>query len=128
MSDMSTYLGDALLNWIKNSGTILATKPTTISCSLWNGDPDSAGSQVTGTINLTTQSVTWGSVSARALSNSADISFGTANASGTVTYVVLADNATYASGNQICKKSITSVGITNGLAVKILTGNLTLSY
>jgi hypothetical protein len=115
MSDMSTYLGDALLNWMKNSGTILATKPTTTYVSLWNGDPDAAGTQVTGTINLTTQAITWGSVSARALSNNADISFGTANSSGTVTYVVIADNATYASGNQLCKKSISSVSITNGL-------------
>lgn len=126
MSDTSTYVGDKLLNWIK--GTAFGTAPTTISVSLWNGDPDASGTQVTGTINLTTQSIVWGSVASRALSNNGDISFGTANASGTVTYVVLADNATYASGNQICKKSIASVSITNGLAVKILSGNLTLSY
>jgi hypothetical protein len=123
---MSSYLGDKLLNWIK--GTAFGTAPSTTYVSLWNGDPDSAGTQVTGTVNLTTQSITWGSVATRALSNSADISFGTANSSATVTYVVIADNATYASGNQLCKKSISSVSITNGLAVKILTGNLTLSY
>jgi hypothetical protein len=126
MSDTSAYVGDKLLNWIK--GTTFGTAPTTTYVSLWNGDPDAAGTQVTGTINLTTQAITWGSVSSRAMSNSGDISFGTANNTGTVTYVVIADNATYASGNQICKKSISSVSITNGLAVKILSGNLTLSY
>lgn len=126
MSDTSAYVGDKLLNWIK--GTTMGTAPTTIYASLWNGDPDAAGTQVTGTVGLTIQSITWGSVATRAMSNSADITFGTASGSATVTYVVLGDNTVYASGNQICKKSITSTSITNGLVVKILTGNLTLSY
>lgn len=126
MSDTSIYVGDKLLNWIK--GTTMGTAPASVFVSLWNGDPDSAGAEVTGTINLTSQAVTFGAVSARAMSNSADLSFGTANASGTVTFVVLADNATYAGHNQLAKKSITSAAIANGLVVKILTGNLTLSY
>lgn len=126
MSDMSAYVGDKLLGWIK--GTTMGTAPTTISVSLWDGDPDSAGTEVTGTVGLTTQSVTWSSVSARAMHNSADISFGTASGSASVSYVVLADNATYASGNQIAKKSISAASISSGLVVKILTSNLTLSY
>lgn len=126
MSDTSTYVGDKLLNWL--NGTTMGTAPAAVYASLWNGDPDSAGSEVTGTINLTSQAVTFGSVSARAMSNSGDITFGTANSTGTVTYVVLADNATYGSGHQLCKKSISSAAISAGLVVKILTGNLTLSY
>jgi hypothetical protein len=126
VTDTSVYVGDKLLNWIK--GTTFGTAPTNVYVSLWNGDPDSAGTEVTGTVSLTTQAVTFGSVSSRAMSNSGDISFGTASGSASVTYVVLADNATYGSGNQICKKSISTVSITNGLVVKILTGNLTLSY
>lgn len=126
MSDSSTYLGNKILGWI--GGTAFGTAPTTVYASLWNGDPDAGGVQVTGTINLTSQAITWGSVASRARSNSADINFGTANAGGTVTYVVIADNATYGSGNQIAKKQISPVSITNGLAVKILTGNLTASY
>lgn len=126
MSDTSTYVGDALLNWIK--GTVMPTAPTIIKVSLWNGDPDASGTEVTGTVSLTTQTVTFGSVAARAMSNNADINFGTAGGSATVTFVVLADNATYLSGHQITKKSITSTAITAGLVVKILSGNLTLSY
>lgn len=126
MSDSSVYLGDKLLNWIK--GSAFGTAPTTVYASLWNGDPDSAGTQVTGTVGLTTQAISWGTVGSRALSSNADISFGTASGSATVTFVVIADNATYASGNQICKKSISSTAISSGLAVKILSGNLTLSY
>lgn len=126
MSDTSVYVGDALLNWIKSSA--FPADPAAVYVSLWNGDPDAAGTEVTGTVNLTTQAVTFGAIAARAMSNNSDLSFGTANNTASVTYVVIADNATYASGNQICKKSITTVSITNGLAVKILTGNLTLSY
>jgi hypothetical protein len=126
MSDTSTYLGNALLNWIQNSGVILATKPTTVYASLWNGDPDAGGSEVTQTINLTRQAIVLAAVAARAESSSADITFGTANASGTVTYVAIFDSATV--GNQICKHAITSTAIANGNVVKILSGNLTLSY
>ena len=126
VTDTSVYLGDAILNWIKSSA--FPADPAAVYLSLWNGDPDGAGSEVTGTVNLTSQAVTFGAISSRAMSNGSDVTFGTANASATVTYVVLADNATYASGNQICKKSISSVAISNGLVVKILAGNLTLSY
>ena len=126
VTDTSVYLGDAILNWIKSSA--FPSDPAAVYLSLWNGDPDGAGTEVTGTVNLTTQAVTFGAISSRAMSNDADVTFGTANASASVTYVVLADNATYASGNQLCKKSISTVSVSNGLVVKILTGNLTLSY
>jgi hypothetical protein len=126
MSDSSAYVGDKLLNWIR--GTAMGAAPATIFASLWNGDPDSGGTQVTGTVSLTTQSITWTAVGSRSMSNSVTIAFGTASGSATVTYVVLADNATYASGNQIAKKLISSAAITNGQTVQILAGNLALSY
>lgn len=125
-TDSSTYVGDKLLNWIK--GTAFGTAPTNTYASLWNGDPNSGGTEVTGTVNLTRQAITFGAVAARAMSNSADIAFGTANALATVTFVAGYDSATAGAGNQIWTKSIASTGVTNGLAVKIITGNLTLSY
>lgn len=124
MSDMSSYLGDKLLNWMK--GTAFGTAPSTVYVALYNGDPDSGGTELTGTINLTRQGVTWGSVAARALANSAEVNFGTANNSGTATYVVLFDAST--SGNQLSKKSISSASITSGEKVAIAIGALTLSY
>lgn len=124
MSDMSGYLGDKLLNWIK--GSAFGAAPTNVYAALYNGDPDSGGTEVTGTVNLTRQAITWGAVSARAVSNSADIVYGTANSSATVTYVVLFD--AISTGNQISKKSISSASITNGEKVSIVTGSLTLSY
>lgn len=124
MSDMSAYVGDKLLNWIR--ATAMGTAPTTIYASLYNGDPDSGGSEVTGTVNLTRQAITWSAVSARAMSNSADITFGTANGSATATYVVLWDAAS--TGNQISKKLITTAAISNGEIVAIAAAALALSY
>lgn len=126
MSDTSAYVGDKLLNWIK--GTAMGAAPAGIFASLWNGDPNGSGTQVTGTINLTAQAVTFGALASRSMSNSGNLSFGTANAGGTVTFVVLADNAVYGSGNQIAKKLIPAASISNGTIVRILTGNLTLVY
>lgn len=125
-TDASTYVGDKLLNWIK--GTAFGAAPANVYASLWNGDPNSGGTEVTGTINLTRQAITFGAVSARAMSNSGDLSFGTANAGGTVTYVAIYDSGTAGAGNQICTKSVSTATVANGLAVKILTGNLTVSY
>ncbi len=124
MSDTAAYVGDKLLGWIK--GTTMGTAPATIYASLWNGDPDSGGAEVTQTINLTRQAITFGTVSARSCTTTGDLSFGTANSGGTVTYVAIYDSST--AGNEICKKSITSTAIANGNVVKILAGNLTLSY
>jgi hypothetical protein len=126
VTDSSVYLGDAILNWIKSSA--FPSDPANVYASLWNGDPDAAGTEVTGTVNLTRQAITFGAISSRAMSNSGDISFGTANASATVTYVAIYDSGTAGMGNEICKKLVSTASITNGLAVKILTGNLTLSY
>jgi hypothetical protein len=121
---MSSYLGDKLLNWIK--GTTFGTAPTTVYAVLYNGDPDSGGTELTGTINLTRQGVTWGSVGSRALSNSAEVNFGTANASGTATYVALFDASS--SGNQLSKKLISTASIVSGEKVAIAISALTLSY
>lgn len=126
MSDSSTYQGDALLNWVR--GTNMPAAPASTFVSLWNGDPDSGGTEVTGTVSLTAQGITWSTVAARSINNTADITFGTASGSATVTFVVIQTNVVYASGNQVAKKSIASVSITNGLAVKILATNLTLTY
>lgn len=125
VSDTSVYVGDKLLNWIKASA--FGAAPAAVYATLHSGDPaGTSANEVTGTVNLTRQAITFGAVSARAMSNSGDISFGTANASATVLYVAIYD--ANAAGNEICKKAVASTSITNGLAVKILTGNLTLSY
>jgi hypothetical protein len=121
---MSAYLGDKLLNWIK--GTAFGTAPASAYAALWNGDPDAGGTEVTGTVNLTRQAVTWGSVSSRALTNTAEVNFGTANAGATVTFVTLEDAAS--ASNRLSKKAIASAGVTSGEKVAIAAGALVLSY
>jgi hypothetical protein len=130
MSDTSSYLGDALLNWIRNSGVILATKPTAVFAALYNGDPDAGGTEQTGLVaGLTRQPITLANPpAARAMSSTADITFGTAGGAGTVTYVAIYDSVTSGAGNQIAKHNISTTAIANGNVVKILSGNITLSY
>lgn len=124
MSDLSTYLGDALLNWIKS--TAFPSDPAAVYAALYNGDPESGGTEVTGTINLTRQAITFGSIAARAMANSGEINFGTSNNTGTVTYVAIMDASS--SGNILTKKSITSASIANGEKVSIANGALSLTY
>ena len=124
MSDMSVYLGNELLNWL--NGSAFSAAPASVYAALYNGDPDAGGTEVTGTVALTRQAVTWGAVSARAMSNSAEVNFGTASASATATYVVLFDAAT--AGNELSKKLISTASITSGEKVAIAIGNLALSY
>lgn len=124
MSDMSTYLGDALFNWLKS--TAFPADPTNVYAALYDGDPAGAGVEVTGTANLTRQAITFGAIAARAMSNSVQIDFGTANASKDPDYVCIFDASS--GGNLLAKKLITEANIVNGEAVYIAAGNLELEY
>ena len=124
MSDLSTYLGDKLLNWFKASA--FGTAPSTVYAALYNGDPEGAGSEITGTINLARQAVSWGSVASRSVSNNAEVNFGNANSTGTVDYVVIMDASS--SGNILSKKSISSASIASGEKVSIASTALSLTY
>lgn len=127
MSDTSAYVGDKLLNWIK--GTAFGTAPATVYATLHSADPaGTSASEITGTLALTRQAITWSAVAARAMNNSADITFGTSSGSASVTYVAVYDSVTAGAGNEICKKLISTSSIVNGNVVKILATNLTLSY
>jgi hypothetical protein len=124
MSDMSAYLGDALLNWLKS--TAFPSDPAAVYASLWNGNPSSGGTEVTGTVGLTRQAVTFGSIAARAMANSAEVDFGDASGTATVTYVGLHDDPT--AGNLLAQKTVTSVGVDIGEKVAIAVGDLDVSY
>lgn len=124
MSDMSTYSGNALLNWVK--GTNMPAAPATVYAALFNGDPDASGVEVTGTISLTRSAIAWGAVASRSVANNAESSFGFANAGGTVSYVAIFDAAS--GGNQISKKAITAITISSGEKVAIASGALQLTY
>lgn len=124
MSDMSTYLGDALFNWLKS--TTFPADPAAVYASLWNGNPSSGGTEVTGTVALTRQAITFGAIVARAMANSAEIDFGDASGTATVTFVAIHDDPT--AGNLLAQKAVTSVGVDIGEKVAIAAGDLDVSY
>jgi|ERR1035437_313190 hypothetical protein len=135
-SDSSAYLGDALLNWI--SGTVggWATVPPALYVGLY-GTPDAlTGAELTGTVaayTLVSQNAKthFAAVASNAMSTNADLSFGTVTGSPANVFAVGISDATSAShnsGNQLCWKGISSTPLSAGLVVKILSGNLTLSY
>lgn len=124
MSDISVYLGNLLFNWLKS--TAFAADPAAVYAALYDGDPESGGVEVTGTVNLTRQAITFGSISARAMANSTVIDFGTANGSANPDYVCIFD--ANAAGNLLAKKAITEANIVNLEDVFISIGNLELTY
>lgn len=124
MTEASTFLGDKILNWLK--GTAFSAAPASIYASLWNGDPDAGGTEVTGTVNLTRQAITLGAVGSRQATTTATINFGTANGAASVSFFAIYDAST--NGNQLLKKAIPVGAISNGLPVRVLSGDLVLSY
>ena len=84
-SEISTYLTNAVLAWIK--GGAMPTAPTAVYMSLHNGDcgPDgTSGTDVTTTVRVAGRvEVTFGAVAARKMSNDAIVDFG--NSAGAVT-------------------------------------------
>ena len=135
-SDSSAYLGDALLNWIAGTVGGWATVPPALYVGLY-GTPDAlTGAQLCGTgpgYTLVSQDVKghFAAVGSNAMSTNADLSFGTVTGSPANVYAVGISDATASSansGNQLCWKGITPTPLSAGLVVKILSGNLTLSY
>ena len=127
MSGNSTYLGNALLNWVK--GSAMPTAPTTVYVALWNGDPTDAGTggtEVTTTIRTAGRlAATFGTVASKSMSNSAIVNFGAAAGAATVTYFAVFDAAS--AGNML-GSNILGIGggsVASGAAVSFAIGALT---
>lgn len=123
---IDTYLGDAILNWLKS--TAFPADPASIYVSLWNGNPQSGGVDVTATVDATgRKAVTFGAVAARAMANDADVDFGTADGAATVSYFAIHDAAS--AGNRLLSFALnTPRSISAGDPVKFAAGDLILSY
>lgn len=124
MTDTGTYLGDQLLNWLK--GDDIDPAPADVYFSLWNGDPEGAGVEITGTIGLTRTVIAFTAVASRAIENAALLDFGLSSGSGSVTYIAITDDAV--AGNVIQKKAIPATAIAINQTVRISAGNLSVSY
>jgi hypothetical protein len=123
MSEISTYLENALINATLRNTTY--TSVATVYVSLWTSDPTDAGSgtEVSGGSYART-AVTFGAPSSGVSTNSADVTFPTATGSwGTVGWIGINDAAT--SGNLLYHTPLdVAKAITTGDVFKIATGNL----
>ena len=130
MSEISTYLENALINATLRATTY--TAPATVYVSLWTSDPTDAGSgtevSTSGTgyartaVSFATASGTSGNVL-----NDADVTFPTATASwGTVGWIGINDAST--AGNLLYHSPLdTSKTIDSGDIFKISSGNLSVT-
>lgn len=123
MSEMSTYLENALINGTLRGTTY--TAPTTVYLALYTTDPTDAdtGTEVSGG-SYARQSITMGAPSNGVSTNSAAIEFPQATASwGTVAYIGIRDADT--AGNLLYHSPLdTSKTIDTGDIFKIASGSL----
>jgi hypothetical protein len=128
-SDLSKYIGNALLLW--TTGTAFPSAPVDTYCALFNGDPKASGTEVTTTISAGgREAITWDAVATDGADNvmttSADVDFGLAAAGATITHVAVMDAST--SGNVLMSKALNSpLVIETGDPVKVNAGDLSVT-
>ena len=128
MPGFSTYLQNAILNWTK--GTAMPTAPAAVYVGLFSADPTDAGTltnEVTTTVRTAGRlAVPFGSITtgsgASVMANTADVDFGPAAGSTTVTYFGVFDAAS--AGNMLASGTIPSGSITSGTDYKFAAGSL----
>ena len=115
----STFLGNEVLDHILDTGSYTAP---TIYVALFIGDPDGAGSEVSGGSYARIAHSAWDAASSKASENTGVITFATSTATwgGTIDYFALYDAAT--SGNMLgtgslsTSRTVTAAGITLSFA------------
>jgi hypothetical protein len=127
MAQLSVYSANALVNWISGVGNMPAA--TTVYLSLWNGDPESGGAEITSTVSagrIALTSMSTSSAGAGSSTNSSALTWtSSATGGGTLTYLGGSDAST--SGNLLWKQAISSNVINTGNAVQMLAGGLTIT-
>ena len=122
----ATVTSNKMLDWL--TGVASPSAAATRYLSIWNGDPQGAGSEVINTItgSATRPSVSFGAAAAGSSASNADVTFTTnAVGSATVNYVAIHTAAT--AGSVMASCAVTSKTITAGDSLKILSGNATVS-
>jgi hypothetical protein len=127
MAEMSNYLENALINaTLRNTSY---TTPTTVYLALYTSNPTDAdtGTEVTGN-GYARQSITFGSPSNGASSNTAAIEFPQATGSwGTVAYVGISDALT--TGNLLFHTPLdASKTIATGDVFRVAIGSLSVTF
>lgn len=123
MAGTSNYFGNAILNWIR--GVSMPAAPSAIYVALYNGDPDSGGTEVTTQVLASGRPTgTFSASTAKSISNTAVIDFGNSAGAVTITHMAILDAKT--SGNIIQSKQLSAQRqVAQGDPVKYPIGNLT---
>ncbi len=98
MAGLSTYLANAVLNWIRS--TAFPSDPAAVYVGLHSADPGDTGAtgEVTTTINAGGRiAATFAAPSSKVIASDADVDFGNADGGATITHFSLWDAA--AAGN-----------------------------
>lgn len=132
MGSLSDYAENALLNHMFNSAY---TRPTTVYMALCTADPTDAATgascnEVANANNYTRKAISFGSPSARRITQDANVDFNSATGSwGTVTHWVITDSATWGAGNVLAhgqfSSSFTPV---SGNAPRITSGQVYIEF
>lgn len=120
MSDMSAYLGNKVLDWLK--GNAFPSAPADIYVALFDGDPKGAGVEVTsdidagGRIAISLEALSGGTDTQ--VASDADVDFGTADGSADLSHIGIFDASS--AGNLLWAKALPGgpYSITAGMPVK----------
>lgn len=130
MSGHSTYLANAICNWLR--GTAMPSAPAGVYVALFNGDPTDAGTggtEVTTSVRVAGRvAATFGAPASKAIANTAIVDFGNAaGAVASVTHFAIFDAAS--GGNMLGSNALNSGGgaISAGVAVNFAIGALTVT-
>ena len=128
MANASNYFEGQIANWLR--GTAFAAAPASIFVGLFNGDPTdtgSGGTEVTTTIRVAGRvAVTLGAPSDGVMTNSAEVTFGTAAGAATVTHYGIYDAAS--GGNLLVHGAVsTSRTYAIGDTCRFATGAITVT-
>lgn len=124
---MTTYLAHALMNHVYRNTAY--TSPTTVYLAAFTTatDDSGGGTEVTGG-SYARVAMTLGAPAAKAISNSAEVNFGTATANwGTISHLAVMDAST--AGNMLSHSAMTtSRTVNNGDSFSVPVGDFDLSF
>ncbi len=121
MAAKSTYLSDAMLDAVLKDTAY--TSPTTVYLALFDGDPATTGTEVSGG-SYARQSAAFNTAASGSTTNSAAISF-TGMPATTVNYCAIYDALT--AGNLLYYASVTSLTINAGDTVSVAVAAITVT-
>ena len=118
---VATVTSNVMLQWLVGNATPSAA--ATRYVSIWNGDPQGAGSEVINTVtgSATRPSIAFAAASGGSAASNADVVF-TTNAAGSATVDHVAIHTASTAGSVMASCAVTSKAITAGDSLKILSG------